>query len=531
MLDVIQKYKHNYSLLPEKIKADIISSTSSLPVNSSLPRRIYHIKNNLFSVPLCICKKECLWTDKHLYKKTCGDKECAILQINITKSPNQEKIIAKTRNAIKQKYGVDNYSKTDLFKNTVLKENNFSRQEIKEKIKNTVKQKYNVDNVAKSKIIQEKIIKTNNEKYDVDYKIFDPTIRNKRKRNVFLDESYKKTFVDRMLEINKQKFVNNLSEEYELVKYNGKEPIELLHKKCNEIFIVENPTFYSRTKRNFEICTFCNKLQKNYSNGEIEIAEFIKQNYCGIILNNEKIDGIELDIYLPELNLAIEFNGLYWHSSLFKNKNYHKNKTDKCEKLGINLIHIWEDDWENKQKIVKSILLNYLNKQKIKIYARNTVVQTIINNTVVSDFLENNHLQGYNSSTICYGLYHDNELVQLISFVYWKNKQQWEIQRLCTKLDCQIIGGTEKLWKHFLKENNPNFIFTYSSRDYFFGSIYEKLGMKFEKITEPSLFYTNGKIRLNRQKFQKKKLIKNNLDKTKFAELYNSGNKKFILQS
>jgi very-short-patch-repair endonuclease len=122
-----------------------------------------------------------------------------------------------------------------------------------------------------------------------------------------------------------------------------------------------------------EICTVCNPIEKPVSETENELAAFVKKHYNGdIILNDRNIlNGKELDIYLPELKLAIEFNGLYWHSEMEKYDNYHVDKTNTCEKQDIQLIHIFEDDWNFKQDIVKSMLLNKFKRTDQSIFARN----------------------------------------------------------------------------------------------------------------------------------------------------------------
>jgi hypothetical protein len=133
-----------------------------------------------------------------------------------------------------------------------------------------------------------------------------------------------------------------------------------------------------------------------------------------------------------------------------------------------------------------------------------------------------------------------------MSFV--KRKDYWEIQRLCTKKRYKIIGGASKLWNHFLENNSPEKVITYSSRDYFTGKVYEKLGMTLEKITEPGFSYTNGKEVYDRRKFQKKNIINlfNRLgiainfssksinsiaNSLNFYRIYNSGNYKYVFNN
>lgn len=86
----------------------------------------------------------------------------------------------------------------------------------------------------------------------------------------------------------------------------------------------------------YKIEEYYNSVKSSYvSKGEKEIVNYIKSIYNGIVLENDKkiIHPYELDIYLPEINIAIEFNGTYWHSSKCgKDKNYHLKKSKLCEK-------------------------------------------------------------------------------------------------------------------------------------------------------------------------------------------------------
>jgi len=157
------------------------------------------------------------------------------------------------------------------------------------------------------------------------------------------------------------------------------------------------------------LCVICNPIGNKYSGMENELFNFIQENYDGNIIRNSRIENKELDIYLPEINLAFEFNGLYWHSEIYKDKNYHKDKTELCNKNNIRLYHIWEDDWLYKKDIVKSMILNKLGKSKNKIFARKCVIKVIDDNKKIKDFLDNNHIQGFVGSSVKKGLYYKNE--------------------------------------------------------------------------------------------------------------------------
>jgi len=219
-----------------------------------------------------------------------------------------------------------------------------------------------------------------------------------------------------------------------------------------------------------------------------------------------------LDIFIPSLNLAIEFNGTFWHSEISGNKNkvYHLNKTKSCIFKGIKLIHIFQFEWDTKKEIIKSILKNIIKKTPNKIYARECEVRDITLQCSI-DFLEKNHLQGKDKSSIKLGLYHKNELVSVMTFCKsrFDKKCEYEMSRYCNNLNTSIIGGGNKLFSHFINSYRPNSMVSYSDRRYFNGNIYRQLGFTFVDNTSPSYFYLKEyKIVFNRINFQKHKLKK-----------------------
>jgi len=257
---------------------------------------------------------------------------------------------------------------------------------------------------------------------------------------------------------------------------------------------------------NTDICTICNPIGVTYSNEEKKLSEFISENYSGeIILNNRSvIKPYELDIYLPELNLAFEYNGLYWHSELYKEKNYHKNKYKMCEINNIQLIQIWEDDWLNINDVVKSMILNKLVKTKTKIYARKCEIREIYDNILIKEFLNQNHIQGFVGSKIKIGLFYCNELVSLMTFSEKTKTKIYELNRFCNSLNTNVIGGASKLFNYFITNYKYDKIISFSNNSYSNGKLYEKL--KFIKTTELKEDYSyivNG-IRIHKFNFRKK---------------------------
>ena len=211
------------------------------------------------------------------------------------------------------------------------------------------------------------------------------------------------------------------------------------------------------------------------------------------------LNGTELDIYLPQYHIAIEYNGLYWHSEKNgKNKYYHLDKTKKCLERNIRLIHIFSDEWLRKKEIVKNRLLNLLNKNNIKIYARKC---QIINLTKEEkkDFLNNHHLQGNDKSTIMIGLRYENKNVAVMTFGKLRSslgnkKKESKTFELYRFSSLNVVGGFTKLLQYFINTYSPEKIITYADRNWsplpdycFYTSI---KGFKFISETKPNYYYT-----------------------------------------
>jgi hypothetical protein len=264
----------------------------------------------------------------------------------------------------------------------------------------------------------------------------------------------------------------------------------------------------------------------------LELLSFIRNNYSGTILtNNRSIISNELDIYLPELEIAFEFNGLYWHSELHKGRNYHISKTNECLDKGINLIHIWEDDWDNKKDIVKSIILNKLGRSN-KIFARRCEIK-IVNNKDVREFLLNNHIQGFVGSKIKLGLYYENELVSLMTFGNLRKSLgqvsiigSYELLRFCNKLNINVIGGASKLLKYFIKIYGVKRIVSYADKDWSIGSLYYTLGFENIKESKPDYKYIVGGKRIHKSNF-KKSMTGISESKLDIPKIYDCGKIKF----
>ena len=238
----------------------------------------------------------------------------------------------------------------------------------------------------------------------------------------------------------------------------------------------------------------CHKCYANISQSspELEIKDIINAMYNGKCIENSRsiIPPLELDLYYPEKNIAIEFNGNYWHDENHKPKDYHFNKFRLCKDKNIRLVSIYESDWYNKRDNIINLLKNIFIESKI-IYARNCTISKLDYKTK-SAFINEYHFYGdSNQGTISYGLFYNNELVSVMSFGKLRgqnklhsNKDHYELVRFVTKDNMRITGGTSKLFKKFISEYHPMYIICYSDNDFFTGETYNKLGFKLKSLGE-----------------------------------------------
>jgi len=425
------------------------------------------------------------------------------------RNKNKE-LIEKTKKTFLKKYGVDSYVKTQEFKNKqeLFLKDKSKREKRKLKIKQTFLKKYGVDNPMKIKEIKEKALNTFLRKYNVD----NPMKHEKIKEKIIKNELYKYGVYNPM-----QRHLKNLD--------------KLNKKYIEENFIDQNKKFLLNKFMKFYNCsqTFAHgKLKEfniffksaGYSNSEKEIVDFIKSIYSGEIIENSRniISPYELDIYIPEKNLAIEFNGLFWHSIDSKElineyKFKHLKKTQACEDKNINLLHIFENEWidPRKQEIWKSVISYKLGVINKKYYARKLRIVEI-DSKIASQFFEENHLQGNTFAKINLALIDNNDIISVMTFSKprYSKIAQYELIRFASKKFTACVGCAQKLFKHFIEKYQPESVVSYANRRWAFkNNIYQKLGFEFIKESEPNYFYfkTNDILNLYpRVKFQKHKL-------------------------
>ena len=240
-------------------------------------------------------------------------------------------------------------------------------------------------------------------------------------------------------------------------------------------------------------CLVCSKEYGSTSIGEREVLHYIRSivdEEKSVISNDRDTIGKELDIYIPDLHLAIEFNGLYWHTEEHgKDRSYHHNKWKQCRDQGIQLITIWEDEWRDKKDIVKSMLVHKLGvSQDRRVYARKTVL-TPLESSMARSFLDSYHIQGFCSGSAYFGLYDDSN--ELIAVSVWrKNKNILYLDRYATS--CTVVGGMGKMLKkgkELAREYGYDKIVTFSDHQVSDGGLYDKLGFDKDKEIPPDYRY------------------------------------------
>ena len=501
----------NEKLIPQRlnknflIKNDIYDYINSQYDDTyTLSEKIYCLTHDLLSRNKCTeCNNEIKFN--HGYAKYCSRK-CANNNIEVIEKNRKNVSISLLKAYENNGNEIKNKRKQTLFKKYKINvDSPFSIPEIKESIKNTIQTKYGVDNVFYlkkyrsngRKISQQSSISFNKKHgYDIDY-------------------------------LNDNKIlVNNIC------KIHGN--VEM-----------DNTTFYNRAHRNRNgiICPICNPIN-SFSSFEQDFIKILeKLNINNYIQNDRKIiNPLELDFYFPEYNIAIELNGVYWHSELYKDEMYHKIKSDLCEDKGIQLIQIWEDDFYDNTNLIESILSAKFNKIQNRIFGRNCTIDNI-SPLIYRNFLTENHIQGCVNSSIKYGLFYEKELVSVMGFGKLRKplgktdiENKYELHRFCNKKNTIVIGGASKLFKHFEKLNNYTSILSYAKRDYSNGNLYNQLGFEYKGKTGPGFYWLINNKRKHRYNYRKDKISNketNHLSAVKimhnkgYIRCYDSGNLRF----
>lgn len=320
--------------------------------------------------------------------------------------------------------------------------------------------------------------------------------------------------------------------DYSQTEYTGaRNPVTII---CSDHGPFEQVAYYHLNGNGCQKCGMENEFK---SKAEFEIVQWLESN--GIEVVHSWYDlGFEVDIYIPEFKIGIEYDGIYWHSSKAeaddgKYRPKHLFKTKRCEAAGVQLFHIFENEWLDavKNKIWKSLLLSKMQKSVSTVYARKAKLLPITT-TEAKEFMNNNHLQGHTQCNECYGLYYDGELVFAMTFAtsrFRKDKSTTEIVRAASKVGYNVVGGFGKILKHYTR-NHTGLLVSYANRRWSMGNVYSKLGFTHVKNIDPCYFWirsTNDMILYHRSKFMKHTLEAQlpvyDANLTEAQNMYNNG--------
>ena len=517
------------------------------------------------------------YDDHYATCEVCG-KQFKILHMDsIPSTCSEECKHAKIKNTCKDRYGVDYVFQSEEFKQNAIKTNlskygvdNVSKSdEIKKKIQNTFQEKYGCHPMQREDI-RLKAQNTMEALYGFPHSL--QSQESKSKMYATMQSKYGVThalnspkFIDKMKDTNMRNFgvpypamseqVQNKIKTTSMDRYNvengkylemtdfSKYDIYMKFKSDPRAFIIDldySPSIH-------KLCDICGVLDsaigriiheyhvedlidwKTYSLEE-EVKEVILDidPTCNIIMHDRKIIyPNELDLYLPDYNLAIECNPTETHNSSFhdpwggppKHPKYHQQKSNECLKKGVQLLHIFSYEWKYKRNILESIIRNNLKKPKNRIYARNTHVITDISYNECKLFLDTNHRQGNCMSKVRIGLATDDgQLVSVMTFGKLRTgisktldseNDDWEILRFCSLLNTSVIGGASKLFKYFIKNYKYRKIVSFSDVAHTSGGVYEILGFKFIRQSDPGYMWVNLKddSYLTRVQCQKQNIV------------------------
>jgi len=295
--------------------------------------------------------------------------------------------------------------------------------------------------------------------------------------------------------------------------------------KCNTC----NATTYGSLRMlKYNRCFTCDPAG---SATQSEIASWLRTVMKKVTTNDRTVISgpkrmAELDIFIADKHLAIEYNGLYWHCEAHKSSTYHNNKTQQCSEHNVHLLHVFEDEWRDKRQIVKSMITHRLGLTRERFFARKCdVVELTLKER--REFFNANHIDGDTNSTLALGLKtKQGELVAALSLrrpFHNKHRDCLEVARSCSRIDCTVTGGVGKLVAHAgtkAKKRGINKLMTYvDTRLGGTGNAYVAAGFTKSSTTAPRFWWTDFHGRFNRFKYRADK--KNKLTEADVAAAAN----------
>lgn len=271
---------------------------------------------------------------------------------------------------------------------------------------------------------------------------------------------------------------------------------------------------------------------------EIQLGDFVESKGISIQRNVRDIINGELDIWIPEKNIAIEYCGLYWHSDIHKPNNYHYSKYKQCKDKGIRLITVFQNEWLHKRNVVETKLEHILGVgNKKTIYARMTKAHPITHQQA-KKFHDNNHIQGHAVAKHHVGLWYDTEIVAVMSFNF--DSSDWILTRYSTSQ--RVVGGVSKLLKYSIREFGlSGKIKTFADMRWDTGGVYEKIGFSYDGFVPPDYYYIQNDRLWHKFNFRKTHLVKfkdfdpnlserENTRNMNIFRIYDCGKRRYVME-
>lgn len=520
----------------------LFDHTSYLPDTASIKLRVSFFLGKRTEIPKCpVCSRDCFpLAGRDEFSETCNDDECSAINrrnkaIRTSQErygvdfPNQNKeVYQKVKDTNMTRYGVE--SVLDIPKNRKNSNKLIQSPEVVAKRLESVRSMWDERKDQQLSSMRKGMI----DKYGVEYAGHSPEIMAKVKQtNIdnhgdwFLSsEEGKQSRVDAFGAENyfqTEQFKQD-NKKYNLIKHGVKHHLQhptMFNGLTNREWLLSQyqvrsivsiadeldttPTTVWRYLNEYGVETSIHSNNKQ-SLSELEIVDYI--NSLGFECDENirsVISPYEIDIFIPAKNIGIEFNGVYWHCSKFKERDYHQNKSLMCRDRGIQLIHIWSDDWSDplKREVIKRKIKHKLGLSS-RCFARKCKI-IIPTTKEVRSLYEAHHIQGFIRATKHIGLEFEGELVACGSF--HKNKDgYWDLNRYAASKS--VVGGFSKIFKHFIRSTPEcSTVYTYAHLDYSHGNLYEATGFEFKYMTTSGMFYTKGVVRERREKYMKRNLV------------------------
>lgn len=505
--------------------------------------------------------------------------------IHPTKTAKVKELLSKKSKAAHAKVDREEYDRRlEKAKNTNLQKRGveFSLQDptVRDKGKNTLLDRYGVDNAAKSEQVMDKIKETNQQRYGTSWGLSNKEVREKitetfKHRHGVEHPSQIPEVRRRAEETTFQRLgVRFAAQSKEIQERTQKKMLEKYgvrwttqaHITPDSLARLNDPVWLraaNKTKSLHEISTELKVYAltvRNYfrkhgielthhfrSSGEDSVASFLKE--IGITDFQRNIRGVigraELDIYIPDKQIAIEYHGVYWHSENVsrRNRTRHFKLWRKCEERNIRLYQIYEHEWLHPQKnlIWRSILAESFGIGDL-IYAEQCEVVELDSNSA-KEFFDENHLQGYFKANIHLGLIHNNQLASVMSL--WRGNNTSEIVRYCSACDLRVIGGASRLLAFFCENWTFNQIIAPSDNRYSNQMDYEELGFQAENIIRPQYVYVhnssyeeksisdfrNNNLRRSIKDYDAALSLYENLQRSNWLRLWDAGKVRWVMRA